>query len=171
MAKGWRGGLSEGTECGQGSTLANTAIIRAWLPRIAKQYGIDSVCDAGAGDLHWIRLVDWNVKYQAFDLVPRRHDVTKLDITREALPPCDAILCRMVLNHLWGDNDDDTRVGMALELFRQSAKYLLATHFEGGGIQRTRQFARLDLVKWIGEPIESARDGHEDNCRLALWKL
>ena len=166
MAKGWRGGKPDGTVCGQGSTMANTRSIRAWLPNLVKERNISTVCDAGAGDLHWIRAVNWEVDYYPFDLIPRNEHVAKLDITREKLPECDLILCRMVLNHL-----DDQRIDMALRLFKQSGKFLLATHFVGGGIQRTTQFMRVDLTKWLGEPLEVCPDGHELNCRLALWSL
>ena len=170
MNKGWRGGIADGTVCGQGSTLANTAIIREWLPEMVHKYEIQSVADAGAGDLHWTPLIDWNVEYLPFDLIPRSRRVKKHDITRRKLPVTDAILCRMVLNHL-GDGDDYSRVEKALGLFKKSAKYLFATHFIDGGPRRTEQFMRLDLTEWLGEPLEMCRDGHEDNCRLALWRL
>lgn len=166
MAKGWRGGLPDGTVCGQGSTLANTSAIRAWLPGVCERWEINSICDAGAGDLHWIQHVRWDVDYKPFDLIPRHSDVAALDITTENMPPCDAILCRMVLNHL-----DDKRIEMALDRFRQSSALLLATHFEDGGVKRTRQFTRVDLTRWLGEPTESCPDGHEPNCRLGLWVL
>ena len=159
-------GKSDGTVCGAGSTMANTAIARVWLPSVCSQFGIKSVCDAGAGDLHWIKHVHWDVDYKAFDLVPRKPEVTRIDITREALPECDAILCRMVLNHL-----DDPRVDMAINLFRQSAKYLIATHFVGGGIKRQAQFTRWDFTKLLGEPLGQCHDGHESNCRLAIWAI
>lgn len=166
MINGWRGGLAEGTPCGAGSLLANTAIIRAWLPEICKRHKIASVCDAGAGDLHWIQHIDWPVQYSAFDLIPRAEEVEEIDITTEALPECDAILCRMVLNHLGKE-----RTAMALDLFRESATYLIATHFVCDRIKRVREFTRLDLTEWLGEPIEMARDGHEEGCRLAIWEL
>lgn len=165
MARGWRGGKGNGTLCGQGSTHRNTEKVRDWLPKVTATYGIQSVCDAGAGDLHWIKHVDWPVDYQAFDLIPRHSDVVNLDITTERLPECDAILCRMVLNHL-----GEARTKMALKLFAKSARYLLATHFEND-VNRTREFTRLDLRKWLGDPLEKHVDGHEDGCYLALWKL
>lgn len=170
MSRGWRGGLADGTVCGQGSTMQNTAAIRQWLPKLVEQYGIRSVADAGAGDMHWIKRVDWAVDYRPFDLIPRSHEVQKLDITREVLPEADAILCRMVLNHLI-DDDDTTRIEQALRNFKQAGRYLLATHFVGGGVCRDRQFERVDLVPYLGDPLEMCCDGHEDNCRLALWKL
>lgn len=168
MERGWRGGIPDGTLCGQGSTIHNTARIAAWLPEMIDKYGIRSINDAGAGDLHWAEAVPWPCEYRAFDLFPRAPGVTALDITTEDMPRADAILCRMVLNHL-GNGDDYTRVEMALQRF--DADYLFATHFIGGGPTRDVQFQRLDLTEWLGEPLEMCRDGHEDNCRLALWAL
>lgn len=167
MQRGWRGGLIEGTPCGQSSRKHFARKVMAWLPKVCGDYGIRSVCDAGAGDLHWMRDVDWgDIQYRAFDLVPRHHEVQKLDITSERLPDCDAILCRMVLNHL-----DKSRVGDAIGLFRKAGKYLLATHFAGDSINRNREFTRLDLTEWLGEPLAMSSDGHERNCYLALWSL
>jgi len=171
MRKGWRGGLGDGTVCGGGSTLGNSRNVVEWLPDVCDRYGIESVCDAGAGDLHWVSRISWNVDYQPFDLFPRRPEVTELDITAENLPDCDAILCRMVLNHLYGDEGDDTRIVMALERFRMSARYLMATSFHGNNICRDRQFVRLDLREYLGEPLEVIPDGHETGCYMGLWDL
>lgn len=169
MKNGWRAGKPE-TICGNGSTRASTYEIRIWLPDLVKRHGIRSVCDAGAGDLNWIASVDWRVDYQAFDLIVRRPCVQPLDITRDRLPTCDAILCRMVLNHL-----DPERICMALALFRQSAQWLIATQFAGEDLrQASPQFARLDLRHApynLGPPLEAIRDGGERACTLALWKL
>jgi hypothetical protein len=169
MANGWRAGRPE-TVCGNGSLLANTRHIRDWLPSMVAKHGIKRVCDAGAGDMHWVGHMRWAVEYQPFDLIQWRQEVTRLDITRERLPDCDAILCRMVLNHL-----DSERIQMALALFRQSARYLLATQFNGDKLpQRSPQFARLDLRHEpysLGEPLEAVQDGSESICSLALWKF
>lgn len=121
MQRGWCGGGDE-TPCGSGSRLENTVSVRARLPELAREYGIRSVCDAGAGDLCWIKHVQWDVEYQPFDLIPRSAAVQRLDIRKEALPACDLILCRLVLNHI-----NPEGVLSALALFRKSAKYLLAT--------------------------------------------
>jgi hypothetical protein len=170
MANGWRMGQSDGTICGNGSTLVNTANIRRWLPEITRTLGVESVCDAGAGDLHWISRLQWDVGYRAFDLIPRKPSVETIDITRYALPKCDAILCRMVLNHL-----DEPRILRALQLFQQSARYLIATQFDGDDLpQRSPQFTRLDLRREpyrLGEPLASVQDGAEEICRLAVWSL
>lgn len=169
MKNGWRMGKPDGTVCGNGSTMANTAKIRQWLPQIAEDYGLQSICDAGAGDLHWIRRVKWHVKVRYFDLIPRNLNVEPIDITRQALPKCDAILCRTVLNHL-----DEPRILMALDLFRQSSQYLIATNFTPPFQNKTRQFVRLDLRGEpynLGDPLESCQDSCEPNQWLSLWRI
>jgi hypothetical protein len=168
MANGWRMGKPF-TDCGNGSTLAATANIRQWLPRTVAKYGIQTLNDAGAGDMAWLPHMAWQspITYRPFDLIPRRVDVERIDITRDRLPVCDAILCRMVLNHL-----DAPRVAMALDLFRQSARYLIATQYAGDRLpQRSIQFQRLDLRVWLGEPREQTPDGLDDYCHLAIWAL
>lgn len=166
MQRGWRGGKGEKTDCGRSSMMEYTKNIRAWLPMVCTDYGIATVNDAGAGDLHWMQHMHWNVDYNAYDLVPRHSYVKQWNILEQPLPPSDAILCRMVLNHF-----DKGRVAVAIENFRLSAKYLIATHFVGDNINCNREFTRLDLTQWLGKPLETCRDGHEDNCRLALWSL
>lgn len=169
MVNGWRAGRPQ-TVCGNGSTLAHTENARRWLPDVCERYGIRSVNDAGAGDLYWIKWVEWRVDYRPFDLIAWKGVVTQVDITREVLPQCDAILCRMVLNHL-----DEPRILMALARFGLSARYLIATQFNGEDLpQRSPQFTRLDLRRApynLGEPLESVQDGSESICSLALWRL
>lgn len=169
MRNGWRMGAPE-TICGNGSLRAHSRKSREWLPKVCKVYGIESVRDAGAGDLHYVSGVEWDVEYHGYDLIPRHAAVSKLDITTQVLPGCDAILCRMVLNHL-----DEPRVLMALANFRKSAKYLIATQFNGEDLpQRSPQFTRLDLRYEpynLGQPLDSVQDGTECICSLAIWKL
>ena len=165
MVNGWRGGLRDGTVCGYSSTRENTKAVRQWLPELCERYDVRTVCDAGAGDLHWIGLVKWSVQYRPFDLVPRHPSVTAFDITTETLPACDLILCRAVLNHL-----DSTRVDMAVERFREAGKYLLATQFSGVTKDAT-EFCRLDLRERLGAPLESIPDTCGERSELALWKL
>lgn len=162
MERGWSSGLPE-TPCGIGSTLASTERIRAWLPGMAARYEISTVCDAGAGDMGWIRRVEWRVVYRPFDLVPRHPEVTALDITTEALPSCDLILCRAVLNHL-----SETQVAAALERFRPVGRYLLATQFDVRG-RGYHDWVDYDLRTFgLGEPIDCCQDYPGT---LALWRL
>lgn len=158
------------TICGNGSLRMHSEASRAWLPQICAKYGIKSVCDAGAGDQWFVKGVKWTVEYRGFDLIPRNETVAQTDITRAPLPQCDAILCRMVLNHL-----DEPRILMALEQFRGAARYLIATQFNGENLpQRSPQFMRLDLRKApynLGAPLASVQDGSEQTCSLAIWSI
>jgi hypothetical protein len=164
MANGWRMGKPF-TICGNGSTLEATANIRRWLPDLVKRYGIESVVDAGAGDMAWLPYMKWDVAYQPFDLIPRHPDVAQIDITTELLPRADAILCRMVLNHL------QERLDQTVDLLKAGgSRYLIATQFDAG-TNRTRQFQRLDLRPYFGEPLESVQDGREEGCLLSLFEL
>ena|SRR5210317_141195 len=168
MAKGWINGKIHGTICGLGSTMENTEKVRQWLPEMCRKYNIRSVNDAGAGDLHWIKHIDWDVDYRPFDLFPRKPEVKYLDITTEDMPPADAVLCRHVLNHLV-NGEDRERVEMALQRFTVQHIFLFATNF----IPRPgkREFVRLRLDEWLGPPLESCEDSHEYGCTLDLWRL
>ncbi len=99
MRDGWK---SEETPCGRGSEYDMTSLVRRALPAIVESYDIETITDAGAGDLNWINHVDWfgPVSYYAYDLVPRHSDVEEWDITYKILPERDLIICRHVLNHL-----------------------------------------------------------------------
>lgn len=164
MHKGWRGGLEDGTPCGNGSTIEATRAIRERLPDLVERYDIRSVCDAGAGDMHWIGLVKWQVDYRPYDLVPRRPGVQQIDITKQALPACDAVLCRHVLIHL-----DPPRVVQAIDLFRSSARYLLASQYDGAPpFDDAEQYNPTDLRPLLGEPLRRLPDKGSD---LALWAL
>lgn len=169
MKNGWRSGMPE-TICGPGSTMQATRFIRKWLPMICEKYGIRTIHDAGAGDLYWIRRVSWGdleIQYRGFDLIPRHEDVEQWDITKQALPPCDLILCRLVLGHL-----DEPRRQMAIDLFRQSAKYLAATQFYADDVPKdAKETVKVDLRPMLGEPLYVIHDGNHSKCRMALWKL
>lgn len=166
MEKGWRGGLMGGTVCGKSSMMEHTRTVRLWLPIIVQKYGIESVNDAGAGDLHWIQHVTWPVDYRPFDLIPRHGAVKALDITTQTMPRADAVLCRVVLNHLCRE-----RIQMALDRFRECARYLIATQFTDPPADAS-EFRSLDLREWLGEPLEQCADGHDDkHWKLAIWRF
>lgn len=164
MAKGWRMGLPF-TACGNGSTLEATAKVRRWLPEVVERYGIESVVDAGAGDMAWLPHMRWRVAYQPFDLIPRSPEVAQLDITTELLPRADAILCRHVLNHL-AERIDQT----IANLVASGSTYLIATQYDRGP-SYTKQFQRLDLREWLGDPLESTSDGLDEFQLLAIWRI
>lgn len=168
MRAGWAGGRNEGTACGSGSTREATAEVRKWVPEILAAYGIRDLCDAGAGDLSWIReTLPRHILYRAFDLVPRHPDVLPLDISREPLPLCDAILCRHVLIHL-----NPPRILRALQLFAGSSRYLLASQYPAAPpFDPSKQCNLTDLVPFLGAPLRSTPDTLYPDTFLALWRL
>lgn len=165
FARGFSGGKPD-TLCGRGSRMDRTVNVRKVLPEWIERYGIKTLNDAGAGDLNWISTVNLGADYRGFDIFLRHNSVTQWDITRDALPAADAILCRHVLNHL-----SPEQVATVLGLFRQSAQYLIATTSNGprNKVNAYGQFVDYDLRDFgLGEPLEQT-----DDCRgyLSLWRM
>jgi hypothetical protein len=124
---------------GLGSEADATATLRAELPGLLHRLGVTSLLDAPCGDAGWINAVDLGVTTIGIDIVPEliarlsartgqgeiKGDYRLADITRDALPRCDAILCRDCLVHLSFANID-----RAIENFRRSgAAWLITTTF------------------------------------------
>jgi hypothetical protein len=124
---------------GLGSEADATATLRAELPGLLRRFGVTSLLDAPCGDAGWINAANLGVTLIGVDIVPEliaqltaradrgeiRGDYRLADITRDALPRCDAILCRDCLVHLSFANID-----LAIENFRRSgATWLITTTF------------------------------------------
>lgn len=164
MRDGWSGGLPEGTPCGGGSTRKAAQSVVERLPALVEKYAIRSVADAGAGDMHWISGVAWDVDYRPYDIVVRRPEVERWDVSADRLPICDLILCRHVLIHF-----EPERIKRTLTLFRWSAKYLLANQYDDAPpFDASLQYNPTDLRPLLGEPVERLPDAGSD---LALWAL
>ena len=123
---------------GPGSCLAQTRELRERLPLLLENLGVESLLDAPCGDFNWMQHVRLGVKqYIGVDILGeivatnqwryaaayRRFQ--RADVTRDALPRADAILCRDLLSHL-GFAD----VFRTLANFKASgATYLMTTTF------------------------------------------
>lgn len=122
--QGWSGGLPE-TPCGFGSRLSNTAEQRAWIPDVVRKYRIKTIADIGAGDLNWMRHIEWpgDVTYTPYDLVVRHPQVIQFDLIQQVPPKVDMIMCLWVLNHL-----PKSHCRIALQNIKASgSKYLMMT--------------------------------------------
>ncbi|MDX3971160.1 MAG: class I SAM-dependent methyltransferase [Bradyrhizobium sp.] len=130
-------GLPE-TPCGAGSTMVNTAELRAALPGLLRDLKCKVLVDAPCGDLNWMSQVDLSgIRYVGIDVAERiedararaaalRADDVRLevrDIVRSALAPADVVLCRDFLQHL-----PNVMVDAVLRnIFASGADWLLVT--------------------------------------------
>lgn len=178
---------------GLGSEIDATAVLRAELPRLFKKLGINSLLDAPCGDAGWINSVDLNVRYVGIDIVSAlieslqtrvaageiKGEYHLADITRDALPQSDAILCRDCLVHLSFAN-----IERAVANFRRSgATWLIATTFPewqtnldcDDGDWRALNMERAPFnwgppVGLINENCTEAGGGWRDKS-LGVWRL
>lgn len=121
---------------GRGSTLARTKIIMSHLPVLLQELHAQTLLDAACGDFNWLKYTDLGaVRYIGVDVVPdlisrnRRLYETQhrtfavFDITKDLLPPADAILCRDCFIHL-----SFMRIHAAISNFQKTgATHLLCT--------------------------------------------
>jgi hypothetical protein len=126
------------TRSGTGSERGRVRSLQRSLEFLLARLGTRSLLDAACGDFNWLREVRLSgVDYVGADIVadmvranraryeaPGRRFVV-LDVTRDALPPVDMIMCRDGLVHL-----SDADLTAALGNFaRSGAAYLLATDY------------------------------------------
>ncbi|QWG11874.1 class I SAM-dependent methyltransferase [Bradyrhizobium sediminis] len=178
---------------GLGSELDATSVLRAELPRLLERLGVASLLDAPCGDAGWIKHADLGVRYLGIDIVPAQIERLQAraaaaeiegeyhlaDITADALPRCDAILCRDCLVHLSFAN-----IARAVANFRRSgAVWLIATTFPQwqtnadceDGDWRALNFERAPFdwgppVELLNENCTEAGGGWRDKS-LGAWRL
>jgi len=178
---------------GLGSEDPATAAIRETLPGLLQRLGARSLLDAPCGDAGWIGRMRLGVAYTGIDIVPSLIAANNAraahgdlngrflvaDITRDALPACDLILCRDCLVHLSFQN-----IARAISRFRASgAQFLLVTTFpewEDNSDCEDGDWRALNMTKppfdWppprelINERCEEGDGGWRDKS-LGLWRL
>ncbi|MCK1394580.1 class I SAM-dependent methyltransferase [Bradyrhizobium sp. 1] len=178
---------------GLGSEDSATAAIRDALPALLQRLDARSLLDAPCGDAGWIGRMKLDLDYAGIDIVPsliaaNNQRVARgelagrfwvADVTRDALPPSDLILCRDCLVHLSFDN-----IARAVENFRASgARFLLVTTFpewDGNRDCDDGDWRALNMEKapfnWpeprelINERCEEGAGGWRDKS-LGLWRL
>ncbi|MDH2402982.1 class I SAM-dependent methyltransferase [Bradyrhizobium sp. SSUT18] len=178
---------------GLGSEDPATAAIREALPLLLQRLGARSLLDAPCGDAGWIARLKLDLDYTGIDIVPSLIEANRrrvaggessgrflvADITRDALPCADVILCRDCTVHLSFDN-----IVRAVARFRMSgARFLLVTTFpewEGNRDCEDGDWRALNMEKapfdWpapralINERCEEGGGGWRDKS-LGLWRL
>lgn len=184
----WRGSESRS---GPGSSLDETAVIRAELPRLVRKFGVRVLLDIPCGDFFWMREVEAELGLEVYigaDLLSglvesntKRYGSASrtfvhLDLRTDPLPRADLVLCRDVLDHL-----SYTGVRLALANLAQSGSmYLLATTYPDRANTNIRNgdWRPLNLCSEpfnLPPPIElvnerSAKPGYADKS-LGLWHL
>lgn len=178
---------------GLGSEDVATAAIREALPPLLHRLGARSLLDAPCGDAGWIGRIGLDLDYVGIDIVPSLIEANNqrvargelagrflvADITRDALPRADLILCRDCLVHLSFQN-----IARVVARFRESgAQFLLVTTFPEcednhdceDGDWRALNMARAPF-NWSGprelinERCEEGDGGWRDKS-LGLWRL
>jgi hypothetical protein len=175
---------------GPGSSREQTAGIAHALPALCARLGIRTLLDLPCGDGHWMSGIELpGVRYIGADLLPeviaraaaRRPDREFLerDLTTDALPAADLLLCRDCLVHLaFAD------IARALaNLRRSSICYLLTTTFPDEPANRdiiTGDWRPLNLERppfSFPPPLEllcegcTEGDGSFADKSLGLWRL
>jgi hypothetical protein len=178
---------------GLGSEDAATAAIREALPGLLRRLRARSLLDAPCGDASWIMACVQGLDYIGVDIVPSLIAANKdraargeiagrfvlADITRDNLPPTDAILCRDCLVHLSFDN-----IRRAVTQFRASgAQWLMTTTFpewdvnsdceDGDWRALNLQRPPLDWpapLELINERCDEGDGGWRDKS-LGLWRI
>ncbi len=178
---------------GLGSEDRATSAIGEALPLLLQRLGARSLLDAPCGDAGWIGRLELGVDYTGVDIVLSLVEANRrraagagssarfvvADITRDALPPADVVLCRDCLVHLSFEN-----IIRAVRNFRASgARFLLATTFpewEQNHDCEDGDWRALNMEKapfdWpaphalINERCEEGGGGWRDKS-LGLWRL
>ncbi|MFL5500835.1 MAG: class I SAM-dependent methyltransferase [Gemmatimonadaceae bacterium] len=125
---------------GVGSSLDATRVVRAELPKTLRRLEARTLLDVPCGDFTWMARVDLSgIDYIGADIVATIIEKNKrlhasstrrfidLDLTRDALPAADVLLCRDCLVHLSYANIRAVLANVA----RSSIRYLLTTSFPG----------------------------------------
>lgn len=172
---------------GDGSTKAQTKVIRNELPALLKELQIETVADAACGDVNWFSEISPDLRlYLGFDIVPalleanrekfkdrKSHFFSEADIVVDILPNCDAILCRDCLTHMtYGDGKE------ALNNFKKSGStYLIATsHTLGQNTEiNAGNWYPMNLTSFpfrLPPPIKMIEETPSHTGKiLGIWKL
>lgn len=185
----WR---SKESVSGRGAELNQTAVLRAELPALLRQYGIRSLLDLPCGDFNWMQHVDLqNIHYAGGDIVEAlvaqnqeqygndRRTFRRLDLLSDTLPDADCILVRDCLVHF-----SFAHIEQALENLRKiNITYLLTTTFPNTKKNEDIQTGHWRTINlqlapfYFPEPLATLNEGcTEENGAFAdkslcLWKI
>ena len=171
---------------GFGSSLDATSAARRAVSEIVERYSVESLLDVPCGDFNWMSRVDFKGSYCGGDIVrdliarnqarygDERRRFVVLDVTGDALPRSDLILCRDCLNHL-----SIGEASRALDnILESGSKYAALTQYPFTPVNRPQEsgfmYRPLNLERppfnWP-PPEEVWEETSEPGKTLALWRL
>lgn len=179
------------TRSGDAARLSCTYTMRDGLDKWLKSSQIQSLVDAGCGDLTWLRATKiWQVPlYLGYDIVPELIEANQAhtrglasrlfavaDITCHPLPRADAALCRRVLNYM-----DTNQIANALYILVNSdANYVLLTTHPGANYEDepSDEYRAIDFCAppfLLPPPLELIDDYidyglAQPYSKLGIWK-
>jgi SAM-dependent methyltransferase len=176
---------------GPGSTERRAAGVRPALLDLLERYSVSTVVDAPCGDFNFFRgaAADLLEAYVGVDVVEElvvanqaaygdaRHRFLRMDLTCDALPKADLILCRDAFIHF-----SFADVLRAVANFRKSGStFLLTTSFidhprnedarTGGWRPLNLQAAPFHFPEPLERIHDTPLDGSHAGKRLCLWRL
>lgn len=177
---------------GPGSTRERASAFLDDLVATLRDLDVKVLLDAACGDFNWAGPVaDAVDRYIGIDVVPAlvaanqarhggpRREFLQADLTRDRLPPADAVLCRDCLVHF---SFADARAALA-NIHGSGARYLIATTFIDRGRNaeaRTGWWRTLNLeappfhfpppLRTIDERCRE-NDGRFRDKRLGVWAI
>jgi SAM-dependent methyltransferase len=179
---------SQESRSGEGSELAATENLRAYLPELFERLNVRTFLDAPCGDWNWMRHVDLaGVDYIGADVAPRiveensaRHARPGVrfmvaDLATASLPRADLILCRDCWIHLSFED-----IAAILENFKKSgAEWLLVSHTPSQAENRNKRTGlrwrhlNLERPPFNFPPPRESRKDHYPHVpfQIALWNL
>ncbi|OOQ84126.1 hypothetical protein PEBR_31865 [Penicillium brasilianum] len=140
------------TVCGWGSSEQHTRRVRKEFAEILNTYQVETLNDAGCGDLAWMSTIDLRgIDYVGYDIYERAnwaelrqrgYQLEILDITTNESRLADLFVCRDVFIHLPND-----MILPALERFRRSASLLLTTSYTADPSTSEKKFSNFQRMK------------------------
>jgi len=126
---------------GPGSTLQYTEELRTSLPSLLRRLQIDTLLDLPCGDFGWLGTVELPVKRViGADIVEAlvlknqatfgnaQREFRVLDLTRDALPPAEMLLCRDCMIHL----PTELTARALANICQSQIRYAVMTTYPGG---------------------------------------
>lgn len=183
---------AETSRSGLGSESGATRHLEQAVPALLRDIGASTLLDVPCGDFAWLSRVDLRgIDYTGADIVqalvsrnearyggPARRFL-RLDLTRDALPTADVVLCRDCLVHL-----SFAHIALAIERIRDSgSRYLLTTTFTGHDANADIQDGDWRLLNLERAPfhlppplrqiVEGCTEGNGTyrDKTLALWRV